>query len=235
VAVVELPDLDPLGEEPEPPGKNFDALQQEYPGIVAWISCEGPAIDFPVMQTTDNDYFLANLPNGKKNKLGSIFLDYRNSADFVDRNSLIYGHNMKSGDMFGSLKYYRNQSFYDEHPVMTLYLPEKEYTLKLIAGYVLDSAHETPPLIFQDEDDFNKYIKDIRRRSFFKNDVDVVPEDRLICLCTCTAPSSDVRLIIVGKLAETVNYGAATVETESDAEADVGIGIETGTDTPVEN
>ena len=189
---------------PHVPSVDFDPLKEMFPDIVAWISSPGTVIDYPVMQANDNCFYLSRLPDGTHNKMGSIFLDYRNSADFSDSNILIYGHDMNSGDMFGTLRNYANQSFYEEHYRMFIYTPERDYELILFAGYILDSSVETPPMGFRSEEAFDDYIADIKQRSIFISDVTASYGDRLVFLCTCTGRTRDERLIIVGKL---VPYG----------------------------
>jgi len=189
-------------EEQYVPYVDFGALRESIPSAVAWIQSPGTNMNYPVVQWTDNDYFLSRLPDGTRHKIGSIFLDYRNSADFSDKSILLYGHNMKSDDIFGSLKNYANQSYYDEHSSIFIYTPEQDYELILFAGYILDSAVETPPMNFQDLVAFENFIADIKRRSIFESDVKVDAEDRLVFLCTCTTGARNDRLIIAGKLME---------------------------------
>ena len=182
------------------PYVDFNALRQSLPGISAWIRLEGSVLDYPVMQAPNNYYFLSRLPDGTKHRSGSVFLDYRNNADFSDRNTLIYGHESRSGDMFGILKNYRKQSFYDENTVIYLYSPERDYELVLFAGYLVDSGVESPPIVFEDDAAFEAHIAAIKRRSFFKSDVEVSTEDRIVSLCTCAYDYPNARLVIVGKL-----------------------------------
>ena len=185
------------------PYVDFDELNQTFRGLTAaWMILDGTVIDYPVMQSTDNDYFLRRLPDGSSHRNGSLFIDYRNNPDFSDRNTLIYGHDMRSGDMFGVFRQYRNQDFFDQHNVFYIFTPERDFALILIAGYVLDSAVETPPLSFEDDDAFLAHIENIRRRSVFRSDVEVSAEDRIVSLCTCDASHRNNRLIIVGKLVD---------------------------------
>ncbi|MCL2165435.1 MAG: class B sortase [Oscillospiraceae bacterium] len=130
------------------PSLDFESLRLDYPEVVAWILIEGTPINYPVMQASDNDFYLTHLPNGSYNKMGSVFMDYRNAPDFSDLTSLIYGHNTRSGNMFGSLKNYNKQSYYEEHPLMILYTPERDYDVLLFAGYVINTAKETPNIWF---------------------------------------------------------------------------------------
>ena len=79
----------------------------------------------------DNDYYLTHLVNHERNKVGSIFMDYRNRGDFFDRATVVYGHNMKDGSMFASLMRYKSQDYFDQFPTMRLYTPKGDYIIKL--------------------------------------------------------------------------------------------------------
>jgi len=198
--------------EPDEPGDifvwepyvDFELLRENFPGIVGWIKLEGTQIDYPVMQAENNWYYLGRLPDGTSHRSGSVFLDYRNSNDFSDKSMLIYGHYSRTHDMFGALEDYRKKGFYDEHPVIYLYTPERDYEMVLIAGYLVDSGvgAEVPPLRFRDDDAFLSHIEKIKRLSFFTSGVEVGPDDRIVSLATCAYDFTNARLIIVGKLVE---------------------------------
>jgi len=190
-------------EEEWVPYVDFEALGEEFPGIVGWIRLEGSLIDYPLMQWTDNDYFLRHLPDGTRHRSGSIFLDFRNSQDFSDINTLLYGHETSTEDMFGALKNYRRQEFYDSNTFMQIYTPQGDYQLAIFAAYLVDSGHESPPLSFLDDEAFASHIADIRQRSFFTSGVEVDAGDRIVSLCTCAYDFANARLVVVGKL---MNY-----------------------------
>ena len=203
------PDAEIEAEEEDPwePYVNFDDLNERFQGITAaWLYMENSVIDYPVMQAVNNSYFLSRLPDGTNHRNGSLFMDYRNNPQFLDKNILIYGHNMRSGDMFGILNNYRNQEFYEQHPVMFLFTPEKDYALVLFAGYILDSAVEVPPIRFSDENAFLSHIANIKRRSVFRSDVEVAADDRIVSLCTCNYNFVNARMIVVGKLVDLGPY-----------------------------
>jgi len=182
------------------PYMDFVALNSKFPGAVAWIKLEDSLLDYPVMQHTDNDRFLRYLPDGTPHRSGSIFLDYRNKNDFTDKSILIYGHETRVGNMFGALKNYRNQAFYEENPVINLYTPYNDHKIILFAGHIAHSVIDHPPLEFEDDDEFMNYIEHIRSVSVFNSDVEVTADDRIVSLVTCTYDFSDARLIIVGIL-----------------------------------
>ena len=188
--------------EPWVPYVNFDGLSQVFPGIVGWIRLEGTQIDYPVMQYTDNDYFLTHLPDGTAHRSGSIFLDYRNERDFSDKSILIYGHETRAGDMFGVLKEYRDQEFFEANPVIYLHTPEKDYMIVVFAGHLAHSQRDHPPLYFEDDKEFIDYIESLKDSSFFTSDVDVSADDRIVSLCTCAYDFDEARLILVGIIVE---------------------------------
>jgi len=146
------------------------------------------------MQWTDNDYYLTHLPDGRNSKYGSIFLDYRNDSGFNDQNTLIFGHRMSSGAMFGNLGKYKDQSFYDRNPTVEIYLQDIDYQLVLIAGYQLEASEEIT-IRFGSSDSFFRYIDDIKNRSLFYSNVEVNENDRLVSLYTCDYDFKNARLV----------------------------------------
>lgn len=188
-------------EAPFVPFMDFEPLREQFPRIVGWIQSAGTPINYPIVQGTDNEFYLHRLPDGTLHRWGSIYLDYRNQSDFSDRSIIIYGHDMASGDMFGSLLNYHNQEYFEQHSTMFIFTPENTFLLTLFAGYTLDATVEHPPLFFPDEETFEHYMNDIRSRSIFTSDFEVSFGDQIVFLATCTRGGSrHGRLLIVGKL-----------------------------------
>jgi len=180
---------------------DFDGLRESFPSVIGWIQSEGTPINFPIVQGIDNDFYLYHLPNRQRNSLGSIYMDYRNNSDFSSKITIIYGHDVSGGAMFGSLRNYRSQEFFEEHHSMFIFTPEQNYELLLFAGYILDSAFEIPPMSFSGPDDFYAFISNIKNRSMFSSDRAVSYGDNLVMLATCVAAGSrSDRLIIAGKM-----------------------------------
>lgn len=179
---------------------DIGTLRQIAGGAVGWIYSEGTVIDYPVMQGEDNSYYLSHLYDGTKNKVGSIFLDYRNAPDFSDQNSILYGHHMKSGKMFASLEGYKDQAYYDEHPTLELYLQDAGYHIELIGGYVVDGGNNDMPMNFSGEEDMLSFLNEIKGKSTFHSNVTANGQDRLITMVTCTYDFNDARYAVVGKL-----------------------------------
>lgn len=180
--------------------KDFTELKKINAEIVGWLTCEGTAIDYPVMHTDNNDFYLKHLYDKEENPSGSLFSDYRNSGLFTDQNTVIYGHNMKDGTMFRSLNSYKMQEYYEEHPVLILYTPNGDYLIELLSGTLEDGNNEFVRLSFESNHDFLEYINDLQSRSTFKSAVKVNPDDSIVSLCTCSYERDNARYQVVGRL-----------------------------------
>lgn len=177
------------------------ALRELSGDAVAWIYSEGTVIDYPVMQAQDNNYYLTRLYDGTQNKVGSIFLDYRNAPDFSDQNSILYGHHMKSGKMFAELEKYKRQDYYEQHPSMILFTPDATYEVRLVAGYVVNGTANNVERNFEGEA-FADFIDDAKKKSTFTSDTVVESGDRIVTMVTCTYDYADARYALIGKLVE---------------------------------
>jgi sortase B len=182
---------------------DFDYLQEINPDIVGWIFMENEKINYPIVQGTDNNYYLVRLPDKTWNRLGSIFMEYENKPDFSDDTTVLFGHNMLDESMFGSLKYYREQWYYDENPHMYIFAPHATYRLEIFAGYVvkekdIGSLHQT----FESIEEKRKFVADSILRSTFESNVHIDDDDRIVSLFTCTYDYADARYVVHGKLVQ---------------------------------
>jgi len=182
------------------PYVDFDALSSIFPGIVGWIKSPDSPIDYPVMQHTNNDYFLARLPDGTRHRSGSIFLDYRNSSDFSDKSILIYGHESHEREMFGSLKNYRRQDYYNDNPIIHLYTPLRDFEIVIFAVHLAHSENDHPPLRFNNDAQFLTYVEHLKSISLIRSNVIVESDEQIISLCTCAYDFDEARLVVVGVL-----------------------------------
>lgn len=182
--------------EPEDPAAAFRRLETVCPGLTAWISIEGTPIDYPVMQAGDNDTYLDTTADGQKNAAGSIFLDSRNSGDYSDKNSILYGHALKNGKMFGSLKEYLDPAYWQAHPEITLTTPEgvRRYEIFAVCETTAGSVGYTRA--FEDEAAFAAFLKTIREQSVYDTGVEPTPQDRVLTLSTCTNGARDRRYVV---------------------------------------
>lgn len=174
---------DPTESEAEEKTIDFEELRKINEDIVAWIQIPGIDVDYPVVHGEDNEYYLHHTFQKEANKAGSIFLDYRNRADFTEQRVIIYGHNMKDGSMFSNLKKYQDNAFRKESGTAYLYLPEKTLQLEIVACERVSMRDGVYALEYNMTCDW--------------------PEE--IILSTCSS-SSDIRLILKCRVAEVVHH-----------------------------
>ncbi len=181
---------------------DFKTLQEKYPDVVGWLYCEGTPLNYPVAQGKDNNQYLRHLLSGKYNTAGTLFADYRNAVIGLDDNYIVYGHNMKDGSMFGSLVKYKQQSYYDEHPVIYLLTPDRTYCIELLAGYVTSVTSDAYRLNFDSAELMDKYVEEAIKKSTFKSNADYKSGDRLITFSTCSYEYTNARYVVVGLIKE---------------------------------
>lgn len=178
---------------------DFESLLEQNGDVVGWIYCQDTPINYPVVQAKDNDKYLRRDLHGKYLVSGTVFVDYRNGAIGEDSNYIVYGHNMKDGTMFSSLTKYKDQSYYDQHPVLYFLTPTGDYKIELYVGIVVkrDALIYVPN---PEEIEFEKFLVDAKENSTFKSDITINENDTLITLSTCSYEYNNARYIVIGKL-----------------------------------
>lgn len=180
---------------------NFNALLQENPDTVAWIRFEEPSIiSYPVVKSSDNKEYLTKTFQNGDNKLGAIFMDMRNSAPLADRNTFIYGHNMKvGGEMFSQLNQYADEDFCREHPYFYIYTPDgKVTTCKIFAASIVDASSEYYTLDFTSDMQFQEYLNMCRSGAFYPVDAEIHSQSHIVSLSTCTNVNDEERFLLQG-------------------------------------
>jgi len=186
------------------PQVDFGKLSEINPDIVGWICIEGTDISYPIVQGSDNDYYLYHLFDGTNNDAGCIFLDYRCSADFSDRHSILYGHHMSDKTMFGGLMGYKDQVFFDEHSTALLVTPTAYHRIQFFSGYVSDNFGNAWDLTL-DDSSHAAWLEELREKSCFKTDCFPDPEDCIMSLSTCTYEFESAKFVLHGYICETIN------------------------------
>lgn len=186
--------------ETAPISVDFGALLKENADVKGWLYCEGTPINYPVVQAKDNDYYLHKDLAGNYIINGTLFVDCRCPIPEAGQNYIIYGHNMNNGTMFGTLTKYKDQGYYDEHPILYYLTPEKNYKIELFAGMVTAAGSEVYTPQFKTLEDFSEYINGRIAASTFSSNVEVTKEDKVITLSTCSYEFNNARYAIFGKL-----------------------------------
>ncbi len=177
---------------------DFEALKNRNSDVLGWLYGQHDGwVSLPVVQGTNNSYYLHRLLDGSYNFAGTLFVDYRNKF-LEDDISYIYGHHMKNDSMFGRLDDYDSYEYYQANPVFRFYTPDAVYDFYVVAA-VRTTTREELFLTFQDEEQFMEKVESFRERSAYRTDVDVQYGDKLVCLYTCAYHVDDGRYFLICK------------------------------------
>lgn len=184
---------------------NIAEIQKEMPDVYGWIEIPGTKVNYPVVQREDDNlYYLDRTPEGSSNIEGSIFSEDYNRRDFTDPVTVLYGHNMKNGDMFGELHLFEDKSFFDANRDLYIYLKDKKLTYRIFAAVLFDNRHIMQSYDFSSEDSFLLFIREImsirNMRSNVDGDISILPTDKILTLSTCHGMGSDYRYLVLGVL-----------------------------------
>lgn len=173
---------------------DFAKLKQKNSDAIAWIKVDGTDIDFPVVKGTDNSYYLTHNFDKEKNKAGWIFADYRNKFDGTDKNIIIYGHNMKNGSMFASLKDVIKEEWYnnENNKYIALITENENCKYQVFSVYQI----ETEEYYLQTNiSNFKEFVEKIKGRSKKDFNVDIKETDSILTLSTC-ADNTKYRVVL---------------------------------------
>ena len=182
----------------EGPMVDFDALLDINEDVVGWIYLEDSKVNFPIAQGKDNKEYLYWLIDGNYNGAGTPFMDYRNSRDFSDRHTIIYGHNMNNGSMFADIHKYVNQEFYDSHPVIWLLTPQGNLCMEIFAGYITKTGVDAWDIYFDSDEGFENWLENALEKSAFESPVVPTVQDRIVTLSTCSNSANQTRFVLLG-------------------------------------
>lgn len=171
-------------------------LKEKYPQIVGWITIPGTEIDAPIVQGEDNDFYLNHDYKGNPHPFGAIFLEKENSGDFSDQNSILYGHNVKTGRVFHPLEQYRDPVFLDKAPMIEISTERGLFCYRIFAVYQAEPYHNFRSPYYADDQAYEEFVDGIRKRNIIPGDLPKAMND-LLTLQTCL--ENDTRLVIHAK------------------------------------
>ena len=193
---VRLPDILP----------EYETLYNKNKKLIGWLKIDDTNIDYPVMQTSDNTYYLDHNYNQEYDKNGSIFLDYNCNVYPRSTNMIVYGHHMKSGNMFGNLQKYAKESYGKKHSVITFDTIYEKAQYQVM--YVFRSqVYNEDDIVFKyyqfieanSETEFNSYMQEMSELSLYDTGVTAEFGDSLLTLSTCDSSQTDGRFVVVAK------------------------------------
>lgn len=179
---------------------DFNQLREINDDIVGWLYYEPLDLSYPIVRGDDNEYYTHYTFENEKVSSGAIFMDFLNRKDFSDYNTIIYGHNMRNGTMFGSLKKLMNDTtIVEEDPYFYVFTEDKAFMYEIASLYITNVESETYNLIASEEDQ-QDYIEYIQKVSSWYWDKEITSADKIVTLSTCHGLHSDNRTVVHGVL-----------------------------------
>ena len=221
-----------IAEEPQVPaavitekdenGETIEILPPQYPPLAidmdkllemnddfrGWFYFPAVEVSYPVVQGEDNDYYLKHSFEDEKSNSGSVFMDCGAAPDWSDRNTFVFGHNMRDGSMFGSLKkLVDDSSLLDANPRFYIYTKDAVYTYEIFS-YYMTKSDSNRYMVFSSDENYDKYTSWAVENSNYAFDVDLSERPNIVSLSTCYGSAgTSRRLLIHGVLTLTEPYG----------------------------
>lgn len=188
--------------EPEP--LSFWELQRINPEVHAWLSVYGTNIDYPVCQSSpeQEEKYLTTDAKGEYSLSGALFIDTTNRPDFSDFATFVYGHHMENEVMFGTITNFANQAFFDEHRFGNLFANDEDYGLEFFCYLDADAYdRDIYRTNFGSLPEQEEYLRLLHERArWWRDDVEVGAQDRIVLLSTCASGYTNARALLVGKI-----------------------------------
>lgn len=201
-AVKEADEYQPSASEPwlsrsraEDIKARVEELSGRFPDFVGWLYMADSDIDYPVMQGTDNEYYLSHAPDGSYYRSGTLFLDWRCSRELTDGTNIIFGHNMKQG-MFGDIRSYRNTEAFDSHRYAWFITPDKVYRIEFFALSIVSGFD----VLYDVPSDLNEWHDRLLKTAEFQRDVKMT--EKLVAFSTCASDYDNARALFAGVMTE---------------------------------
>ncbi len=185
----------------------LEELQKENNEIIGWLEIEGTNINYPVLQGTDNEFYMKNNYKKEKSKNGSIFLDKSYNWDIPSSNLLLYGHNNKNGTMFQDLLKYENEDFYKEHTKIKFTTNTEDSIYEIMSVFYSRVYYKSEQNVFRyyyfvnanNEQEYNDFVNNAKKSSIYDTGVTANYGDQLLTLSTCEYSQEDGRFVVVAK------------------------------------
>ncbi len=182
---------------------DWTKLETMNDDLIGWLYIPGTDIQYPIVQGNDNDYYLTHTFDGTKNACGCIFMDKDNRSDYSSDNTILHGHNMKNGTMFGSLRKFEEKDYWKSHPYIWIIKEHTAMKYEIFSVGITEAASDVYTLEFGSEENFQNYIvKRTKLGAIFETGVNVTTNDKLLTLSTCTSDTEVGRRVVQAKLVQ---------------------------------
>ena len=187
-----------------------EELHKQNADIVGWLQIEGTNIDYPVLQTNDNNFYLSHNYKKDYSKSGSLFLDKDFDLQKPSTNYLIYGHRNTNGLMFEDLINYKKESYYKEHPIIKFTTLNEDCEYEIVSVFLSRVYYKSEKNVFryyyfinaENEEEYNYYITNCKEASLYDTGKNASYGDQLLTLSTCEYSQNDGRLAVVARKIE---------------------------------
>ena len=174
---------------------NLEALREKNPDVVGWVFIPNTRINYPIVQGTDNQYFLNHTWDNRKSTAGAIFMESTNDPDFLDFRTIIYGHNMADSSMFGSIHRYDSKTYRDEYPYVYLVTDEGVLRYEIYSSYKAEVESGTYALDLVERPYRVAFIRLTKEEALYETDITPAVTDRILTLSTCAGNASRRRVV----------------------------------------
>lgn len=178
---------------------DFKKLSETNSDIVGWLVFNNKYINNPIVQSSDNEYYLNHSFKKKENSIGSIFMDYRNTS-LEDDNVVLFGHHTPNNTMFGSLSDVFKTGFFEKENADILYLFDTNHQFhkyQIFSYYTIEMEEYYITTSFDSKNDFQKFLTTIKNRSFGNRNVQVSSKDKILTLSTCAGPHGTTKRRVI--------------------------------------
>lgn len=197
----------PLISQPQPKIPEIASLQHINSQVTGWIKIPETSIDYPIVQSNDNVFYLDHDWQREKNRAGAIFMDYRNDANALtspSTHTILYGHHMRDGSMFQPLTTFKDFSFFQQHNTFTVTDEYQTHRFEIFSVYVTTTDFYYIETDFDNNEAFDSFISNIQEKSMHPSSLMITSDDAIITLSTCTYEYNDARLVIHARYMETL-------------------------------
>ena len=181
---------------------DFNALIAMNQDVCGWIMIKDTYVDYPMVQGTDNVFYLRHAVSGELNNAGSVFVDYRHTAPFYEKNTLVYAHNQRNLRMFHQILSYKDKEYMEEHPYIDIYLPDGSMQIYRVYSCYVESGTRAYVIKFPDDQAFMNFVNYTQESSLYDSGVPIFPDSRILTLVTCTNEADETRVVLHAVLVE---------------------------------
>lgn len=179
---------------------DLDPLRAVNEEVIGWITIPGTELSYPILQAEDNKYYLNHTWNNDYSSVGAIFMEYQINPNMHSFNTIIYGHNMRNGSMFGSLSNYQNLDYWQEHPSIYIVMDDGVYRYDIFAAHEVGIREIVYRININSEKRRNDFIQFCLENSEIDTGIIPTVEDKILTVSTCTGRGHSTRWVVQGIL-----------------------------------